>query len=104
MPSGKGHRNSTKRRMKSFQEEGQEMEIYHVIDKPSRRCFCLGRFGWTVLMTVSKLSDEFRRTLNGSSPQISQTIQDDERLLVGDAQRTECRCQGIDILEVKLIL
>ena len=65
--------------------------------------FVFGDVGWTVLRTDSKLYDVFRRTLNGSSSQISQTSQDDERLLVGDTQRTECRCQGNGILGVKLI-
>ena len=43
--------------------EDKEMKIYQVIDKPSRRCFCLWRVGWTVFMTDSKFSVGFRRTL-----------------------------------------
>ena len=52
---------------------------------------------------TASVFDVFRRTLDGSSSQISQTFQDDARLLVGDSQRSECRCQGNDILGVKLI-
>ena len=103
MPSGKGHSVSKKRRMNPSKKKDKKWRF--TTSSTSRvDDVCLWSFGWTVLRTVSKLSDVFRRTRNGSSSQISQTsLKTTNGLLVGDTQRTECRCQGNDILGVELI-